>query len=938
MQPSHKYIKVLFSSLAVLLIISLSRAALAQTSPGNWSPPLNLSRSGVSSEPRLIIDASGEANVVWLDEFAGLRGARSLEGKWPAAVALELPFQKDMPRLKLFTGPDEWVHAAWTDEKGSLFYSRARGQDLLSPAAWSGKALLAAGVAGFDLAAADGGVAYLAYARAEETTDYSTGVYMIRTIGSDIASTPRQLYNSAYFRSLEFGQVQLSIAAGNQGQVYVAWDDPALEKIALAVSSDRGETWSAPAVVDRRQASDGDSAGPSRPLLSALGGDAVLVWQAGHAGSECGGYFQSTTDGGQNWSMPAHLSYPLDESCAESSQLLTDGAGATYLLAVVPSGVQLLSWNMTADGAGIWSSAHPQNALSGFTNPETYRPVDLGCLQGTLKGSELFVVGCEQDKKGDIWLLERTLDDSADWFPTATAAPPWSTPALLDSQPGDGSSAAEYNPVLLSDANGRLHALWTRPDDPGIYYAVWDGDRWSTPQSVLTSPGQSPLGLTAVSGTGDQLFVAWSDPSVGRLFYSLAPAAQALDPARWLASQELPVNQATTGLPVAPQALARPDGKLVVAYAVQFNEQRGIYLIESQTAPQNSQRLEWSAPGTVFDAAAAGWDSLSDPRLALDGDGRLHALWTRYRLPPDGKASGLYAADQTSSAALSAWSAPTQVVDGQVVWTTIASNPETGELHRSWQQVLAGQVVLFHQYSSDGGQTWSSAARVDEVQSSAGPVGLVFDGQGRLNLLQATGGSSGVSGKEAPILQRWMWVKDSQQNGVWQVQDSQPLSGLESAANLSVAASPSGLAALYSGIQRQVSPAPKLAGPSSAPQSGLFFTSRSLGGGALATTEATDTPETSAASKKAPQPTSGNPASATPPVQGNAVTAATPGGVIPTIDLPTPRPTAAYDKQPPGRLQSLLGGEYSLLLIGAIPAALLVIAAFILLARKVMRP
>jgi len=74
-----------------------------------------------------------------------------------------------------------------------------------------------------------------------------------------------------------------------------------------------------------------------------------------------------------------------------------------------------------------------------FIDPDTYRQVTLDCLDADLAGTRLLVVGCEQqinqdERKGDIWLLERSLNQPASAAQTPIATLVWSTPAALTAQ------------------------------------------------------------------------------------------------------------------------------------------------------------------------------------------------------------------------------------------------------------------------------------------------------------------------------------------------------------------------------------------------------------------------------------------------------------------------------------------------------------------------
>jgi hypothetical protein len=315
----------------------------------------------------------------------------------------------------------------------------------------------------------------------------------------------------------------------------------------------------------------------------------------------------------------------------------------------------------------------------------------------------------------------------------------------------------------------------------------------------------------------------------------------------------------------------------------------------------------------VFDAAAVSWESLSSPALAQAAGGGLQTLWQRNRLPPDGRAIGLYAS--RSNPGVTTWSAPQTVRDGTILSSQLIAAPGDGagqpsELHRLWQEAVGGQVALFHQYSDDDGRTWSEAARVPGAPTTPGPAALLVDSAGRVQLLLIANPVSGAAGETPPALQRWSWVASA-----WQLAESQPLDGLQQASALSAAAPPAALAALYSG-QRSPAQAEAVdqdagrpgATPAELPPYALFHTGRRL----------------------AESPVAG--------VQPTAIVTAAPGASsetpTPAASPTAPPPAPTFSSAPPSDLAGRLGGRAGILLAGAIPAALLVVGLFILLARR----
>lgn len=869
--------------------------AAAQTGELVWSAPRNLSQSGSASQPHLVVDSSGRANLLWLDEYDGLMAAQGVGGTWSAPVKLNLPFDEHLESLKLAAGPSGLVYAAWIDKEGSLFTSQVRGESFLSASAWSPALFLAYTTAAFDLTVSAQELQVI-FLRASASPDYPAGIYALRVIGSSILSTPRLLQTSPYYRGLEVGEGSLSVAAGPGGQVIAAWGDPALEQVLVAYSTDEGESWSSAQALDRRRPDDGSGQGPGKPQVFFAGGQALLTWQAGHQGKACSYYSSTSADGGASWSEATSLPAPLDQGCGASLQYLGQEGELGLFLAAGASDAALLAWQ-PGEG-GRWSNTQLQGALSGFTHPETFRPVSLGCLQAGLAGEQLQVVGCERAGQGDLWQLERGLGDPAGWFPAEAAEPTWGEARLLSASE-DGEAARIVSAALAADALSRLHVVWFRPGDANLYYAQWDGERWTGEQAVVKTSGTLSQEVSVgIAGDGTSLFVIWNDPAAGGLYYSLAPVVQALDASGWLTPQALPTGELAAAM---PQALVEADGRLAVIYAAPYNEGRGVYLVESDAPLQAGQRPTWGEAELVFDAAAAGWESLSEPRLAQAADGSLVATWKRDRLPPAVQTSGLYAARRSPTG----WSEVETVYSGQVTWSQVAA--AGNELHRAWQAVVSGQPVLFHQFSSDGGASWSAVGRVSSQAGGEGPAGLAAEASGGVHLVQI---SSPANQANSPQLAHWSW-----QAGQWRAMESQLLAGAEGwalleANVLSAAAPPGGLAVLYNGVEAE----------SGAEDGGLvrraILAVAARGGLAGGLTQAAATPGA--------RPGPGT------PTQGTEAEAGTVEQATPSMPAATP----TFSKSPPGGLANRIGGTSGVLIFGALPAALIVLVVFIQVLRK----
>jgi len=915
------------------LLVLMGSRAFAQEDE-SWSEPLNLSRSGSATDPHTVVDSWGRTHIVWQDKFAGLVYTQGSEGSWSAPVALPLPFADYLATLVLTPDTQGLVHAAWLDESDILYYSRVAGNRFESPASWSAPLVIAVETGDFTMNAATDGRLHMAFLRNTSTPDFPAGVYVRFNYGSsDVWSLPRLVYASPYLRGLEANQAQLSLAAGPENRLYLAWDETPQEKISLATSSDGGNIWTDPVEMDQRQPGDGGSSGPSSPVVLATASGALLTWQAGHQGSNCSHYYRQSSDGGAAWSDLELLPAPFDQSCAQRVQILQNPEGETWLALTNPTGLYLLAYHTPDESSSPWSAPSLQQELNGFINPETYRAVSLACRDVNLSGELLLVSACENrivsenrsDGNGDIWLLTRRLGETAAWFPTPTPVPPWSPSEVLAA----GSSAFDQ-PALASDPSGRLHAFWTRSEEGSIFYALWDGERWSAEISLFNSPGGEPQDLSALLHPSGQLYLAWSDPEAGELYLSQASSSQALAPAAWNA----PLPVATAGMTGAmstafidPQLALAGDGTLMLAYAVPFNEGRGIYIQRSLPPTDSEVNLgsNWSQAELVFDATAAGWASLSEPRLAILPDGRLEIIWTRRDLPPGMQALGLFRAQSPGQAAAGSpkvtggWTGAEEVLRGETLWSQFLVDAN-GRLQRAWQQVMAGQPVLLHQVSSDGGSMWSEAVRITGLENTEGPVAITAGTDGSLYLVQFEPKAASVDPEVAAWeLNLWRW----EGTGSWQGLESQPVTGLNQPETIALGLTGDGkLMTLFAGsaILQPPQGVENAADEGNTAHALSYMARRS----ALPANQANPIP-----SEQAEGSQEGDPAtSVTPVVETPQPDTSDTSGVI------SPTATIVLASQPPGLVQQVFSSSYSTLAIGLLPAVLLVLVLFIVAAQR----
>lgn len=732
--------------LLLILLLAPLAASRAGAQPGDdpWSAPVNLSRSGAATDPLAVVDAAGALHVLWredaINRFVYTRGQN---GEWTRPLPVETPFAtkrylteeelRSDPPTPLYTpllvaDRSGRIHAFWRDDENVFYYSQVPAAEFGNFAAWTPRQEMAEAATAWTAVVDNTDTLHLAYVRPLDTDAAPAGVYYQRTaVATPSWSGPRNLYGSAYFRALPPEEANLQLAATDDGGVWAGWDLPPLEQVYVIGSRDRGETWGDLTRVDRRREEDSFSAvGPSQLRLAAGANTLHVLWQAGHDGAACNLYHQWTADGA-TWSERRALE---DLGCPEMTQWLSLDGQLLLLTAGAGGGVGLTVW----DGAR-WSETQAQpGVLVSFTDPDTFRTVEVGCRQAAVAGRRLSLVGCDAGETGeDVWLQERTLGDLSAWF----APPPrWSAAAPLAATGGAVSSL-----TALADA-ARVHAFWTQSDSAAVLYARYESDRWSSPAPVLTSPEGRATQPAVTLSAADRLLATWTDSRSGLLYFSQADAARAASAAEWSEPLPLPLPRPGAG---ASDVLDNRAGRFTVAYALPINEGRGIYVTHATDEGET-----WSEPLLAVDATAADWPLVDHPRLAVTLYDRLHLLFRRGAFDSDAQA--LYYVRSKDGG--QTWSDPEQVQtgtgqEGSVIWHAIVGIGER-VVHRVWQTQESGRTTLWHQVSVDDGLTWSRAATVSgglAAGAAGGPAALTVDANGRLHLLQTVGAT----------LQNWTW-------------------------------------------------------------------------------------------------------------------------------------------------------------------------------------
>lgn len=331
--------------------------------------------------------------------------------------------------------------------------------------------------------------------------------------------------------------------------------------------------------------------------------------------------------------------------------------------------------------------------------------------------------------------------------PSAQAQPAWSDPVLLFS-----STTRVTAPRLVADPSGDVHLFFVHsgasgPDDHSIeprgagrlvenapptstaaaaqpavlmYMRLHDG-RWTEPIDVLVSPDRGGLDSPAVAlDARGFLHVTWQGGAGADIYYSSAHVSQAGTARGWSQPQVLSEGAGGFGSDIA----AAPDGTLHVVYA-----ERGGDVFSRRSADAGRT---WSPRVTVSEIPR-GQRATDYPRIAIDGRGRLHVVWTELELPQGWPPLGAFYSRSEDGG--QTWSNALPVAGLQYGQVAVAVRG-LDHVGLVWNGSVAVGDRRF-QESHDGGKAWS-AAQVVSASIRGGFVGfpgLSFDSAGALHVV-----------------------------------------------------------------------------------------------------------------------------------------------------------------------------------------------------------
>jgi hypothetical protein len=223
-----------------------------------------------------------------------------------------------------------YLHLVWTGLT-NFYYSKARAAEAGSARAWQEPVVIATNSARTllesSVAVDANGAAHILYA----TRGDDPGIYHVESGDGVTWSEPQKL--SEPFDSLETSFSRVKIIADGAGRLHSVWQTSEVNGYGQAVyyarSIDGGKTWTSPRRMAYRQTGDFDV---SWPYIMAVGAsDLHLIYTGGSDVGALGRYEQVSSDGGETWSAPQHI---IPEMIGINGYVIpvVDGAGQLHLI------------------------------------------------------------------------------------------------------------------------------------------------------------------------------------------------------------------------------------------------------------------------------------------------------------------------------------------------------------------------------------------------------------------------------------------------------------------------------------------------------------------------------------------------------------------------------------------------------------------------------
>jgi hypothetical protein len=359
---------------------------------------------------------------------------------------------------------------------------------------------------------------------------------------------------------------------------------------------------------------------PMYPTLASDGSGAILVAWEDYRNADPSNPGQTSAD------IYAARCQADTMACATSIKLdgdATPGAAQQRPKVARRGSVAVAAWEDERDGG----PEHPQVfARLSTDGGATWSPAARVSLPGGGSGARPAVA---IDASGAAWVAWEQRagppSDPAAIYAARWNGAAWASHARVDSGPSAGRAA---EPALAAGEAG-VFAAWADrrngASDADIIGAQWTGSGWSE-HVVISRAGAQTHPALAVDGA--QAHAAWQDAYGGPPIVALAR----WDGAAWGApAQASPAAERQADQMYPSLARDAASGAAYLTWLDLRESQKNLWM--SRLDP-DATFPTWSAPQALPTEASSGSDiEAQPPATAVDGQGRLHAMWSEYRWP-----------------------------------------------------------------------------------------------------------------------------------------------------------------------------------------------------------------------------------------------------------------------------------------------------------------
>jgi hypothetical protein len=340
---------------------------------------------------------------------------------------------------------------------------------------------------------------------------------------------------------------------------------------------------------------------------------------------------------------------------------------------------------------------------------------------------------------------------------------PWNTPVNLSN-----TMTKSAFPDIAVDGAGHIHVVWSEHFSThtgwgdAIFYTMWDGASWSTPNDILISPSgrSSHLPAIAVDQRG-LIHIVWTDTV--DVFYSHAWAQDA----PWRANSWSTPKVLATGGTHWPDIAVDDHGDIHAVWT--GNPAEGLELIGENCVsgcPEIYYARSTDGGQTWLPAinVSTSREYSTHPNLAIGQKGDVHIAWTEATYSED-PLSTMYARSPNGET----WDDPFEIVAGdQKPSTPSLAVDSQGRVHAMWPCSNA----VCYRWSDEQGNWSEVVSFIIGVQIYQGypPVALVLDSSNQLYAAL----SFQPSGDRATDLFLGQWAADTWWP-IFQVTDSASL-------------------------------------------------------------------------------------------------------------------------------------------------------------------